>query len=177
MKTILKTLVAVLFTFTACNQNSDKKAAPDTSTSTTSDETEKETTGSFSVNGQKYNGKVEVQKFGAAGKENFSVLCQADGAASSFALLQVTFVTESEAKKNGSVDIYAGSMLPMTEPQPGVAAVTLSGTAPDIKDEEFSGTEKTKTKIQVTGSTFKIDDAKLYTREGKEIVVSAQFNY
>lgn len=148
-----------------------------TSTNTTSGESNKETKGKFTVDGKEYTGDVDIQKFGAAGKENFSVLCQWDGEGSAFALLQITFVTEKEAKTAGTVRVNNGAILAMTDPEPGVAAVVVSGQSEKFGDEQYYGTDKTGSSIKVDEGKLTLDNAKLFNSEGKEIMLSAVLNY
>lgn len=136
-------------------------------------------TGTFSFDGKEVGGNVETQYFGA-GKEtsNFSVLCQHnesnDPSNANFELLQVTFVNEKDAATNPSLKIYqGGSSLPMTEPEPGIVAVSLSGVGNGLTGSEFSGSEKSSGIITVTDRTITIKDLSLFTREGDKKVVNA----
>ena len=133
--------------------------------------------GTFSVDGKEYKGKIEVQHFGAKGKENFSVLCQQDGSNSAFALLQTTFVTESDARGSGEIKIYDGSILPMTDPKPGIATVSLSGFGESFGDKEFSGTGKSTGTINVDGNTISIKDLKIFNREGASKTINASLPF
>lgn len=139
---------------------------------------EEDKTGEFSFDGKEVSGKIQTQYFGDKEKGNFSVLCQHnesdDPMDANHELLQVIFLTEKDATGNPDLKIYDnGSSLPMTEPKPGIVAVSLSGVGNGFGDETFTGSEKSTGSIQVNNRTVIIKDLVLYTRSGDKRTVSA----
>jgi hypothetical protein len=180
-------LAAVLFatTLISCSGSEEKKAeatvtepAADAGpASSTGDKT-----GNFSFDGKSVSGKIETQYFGDKEKANFSVLCQhnesSDPANANFELLQVTFVNEKDATNNPALKIYSnGSSLPMTEPEPGIVAVSLTGVGNGLGSGEFTGSEKSTGTITVKNRTIEIKDLSLFTKEGDKKVITASLPF
>lgn len=140
-------------------------------------------TGTFSFDGKEVSGRVETQHFGSdKTKANFSVLCQHnesdDSANANFELLQVTFRNENDATTNPSLKIYdGGSQLPMTEPEPGIVAVSLSGVGSGLDKDEFTGNEKSTGTIRVSGKTVTIKDLVLFSSSGERKTINAMLPY
>lgn len=177
---ILATSITLL---SACGEKK-KTEASTTSTSaenttTASSESSDEKTGEFSIDGTNVSGKVETQYFGDKEKGNFSVLCQHnEGAASAnFELLQATFVNEKDATTNPNLKIYSRSSLPMTEPEPGIVAVALSGVGGDLGDKEYTGTSKSTGSITISNKVLTIKDLTLYNSDGKMKTVNAKIPF
>lgn len=181
----MKKTIIVLATITlliSCGDN--KKTATDATTSETGstaiNESSDEKTGEFSFDGKSVTGKATTQYFGSdKAKSNFSVLCQHDEAASSanFELLQATFVTEKDATTNPGLKIYSGSSLPMTEPEPGIVAVALSGVGSDLGDKQYTGTDKSTGSISINNRVLTIKDLTLYNSDGKMKTVNAKIPF
>ncbi len=177
-------LAAIIFSVTlnSCGGSDEKKAA-DTVAETASDagltvNNDEDKTGNFSFDDKSVSGKIETQYFGDKEKANFSVLCQHnesnDPSNSNFELLQITFINEKDATTNPALKIYdGGSILPMTEPEPGIVAVSLSGVGNGLGDQQFTGSEKSTGSITVKGRTVEIKDLSLFTREGAKKVINA----
>lgn len=177
------TLIAfLLLIFCACNSQgseTDKtinKELKENNASMNIDEEEGKT-GIFKVDGKSFTGKVTTQHFGAEGKQNFSVLCQQNGENSSFALLQITFVIESDARGSKELKVYHGSMLPMTDPEPGIVTVDLSGYGEKFGDTQYGGTSKSEGTIKVANNTISFKNLKIYNQDGKEVSVDAEIPF
>lgn len=173
-----------LFLIVACGENKKTETnnnTPTTETSTTSSgsESSDEKTGEFSFDGKSVTGSSSTQYFGDKEKGNFSVLCQHNESATSanFELLQATFVNEKDATTNPNLKIYSGSSLPMTEPEPGIVAVALSGVGSDLGEKEYTGTSKSTGSISVSNRVLIIKDLTLYNSEGKMKTVSAKIPF
>ncbi|SDD96984.1 hypothetical protein [Niabella drilacis] len=135
-------------------------------------------TGSFSFDGKEVAAEVTTQYFGSDKvKSNFSVLCQHnEGGATNpdFQLLQVTFVNEQDAATNPALKIYdGGSSLPMTEPEPGIVAVALSGVGSGLGSKQFTGNEKSTGSITVKNRTMELKDLVLFNEDGEKKTVNA----
>lgn len=174
MKTLLCLFIFSAFLF-SCGNNAEREA---TTTSTNETASQADKTGSFSFDGKTVNGKVETQYHGDRERGNFSVLCQhnesSDISNSNFELLQVTFINEKDANTNPHLKIYdSGSSLPMTEPEPGIVAVSLSGVGSDLDNKEFTGTEKSTGSILVKNRIVEIKDLILFNADGEKRTVNA----
>lgn len=181
-------LVAVIgsITLISCAGNSDKKAAgaladkmADGGLTVNSEDAK---TGTFSIDGKEVSAGVTTQYFGDKEKGNFSVLCQhnesSDPAGVNFELLQVIFINEKDATTNPALKIYSnGSSLPMTEPEPGIVAVSLTGVGNGLGSDEFTGSEKSTGTITVKNRTIEIKDLSLFTSEGEKKVITASLPF
>lgn len=159
------------------NKKSGQETGSNPNSTVTMDNNDTQKSGSFTIDGKSYTGKISTQHFGSGEKPNFSVLCQFDGEGSDFALLQTTFVNEAEARGNSDIKIYDGSMLPMTDVKPGVATVVLSGFGLSLGEKEFSGTDKSGGSIKVSGNTLTISDLNLFNSEGNKKTISASLKF
>ena len=184
-QTVIPMLVfsALLF---SCGDTTDKKvedtvakemAGSDMVISSTEDKN-----GTFSFDGKEVSAKVETQYFGDKTKGNFSVVCQhneSDNPANAnFELLQVTFISEKDATTNTHLKIYeGGSSLPVTEPEPGIVAVSLTGVGNGFGSGEFTGNEKSTGSIAVANRTIIIKDLVLFTGSGEKRVVNATLRF
>lgn len=185
MKHILISCSLLFAALCACNNEGE---------STTSNATQKETgsvgltvndsedkTGTFSFDGKSVTGKVETQYFGDKEKGNYSVLCQHNEGGNdnpNFELLQIIFLNEKDATSNPGLKIYdGGSVLPMTEPQPGIVSVTLSGMGSNLGSKEFSGSEKSTGSIAVKNRIVEITDLSLYNSNGEKRTVNAKIPF
>ncbi|MGJ7031751.1 hypothetical protein [Niabella hirudinis] len=135
-------------------------------------------TGKFSFDGKEVSAEVTTQYFGSdKEKSNFSVLCQhneGDAANPNFELLQVTFINEMDATANPALKIYdGGSMLPTTEPEPGIVSVALSGVGNGLGSKEFTGSGKSTGRIVVKNKTVELKDLVLFNADGEKKVVNA----
>lgn len=181
-QTILPVLIfsALLF---SCNTNNTEKKIDDTVKKVAADagmEVNSEgKTGTFSFDGKEVNGKIETQYFGSnKEKDNFSVLCQHNAsdnpADANHELLQVIFLNEKDATTNPNLKIYdSGSSLPMTEPEPGIVAVSLTGVGSGLDKKEFTGTGKSTGSISVSNKTITIKDLLLFTSDGEKRTINA----
>lgn len=156
--------------------NSTIKAAAAANGITSNNEAGK--TGRFSFDGKEVSAEVTTQYFGNdKEKSNFSVLCQhneGDAANPDFELLQVTFINEKDANTNPALKIYdGGSVLPMTEPEPGVVSVALSGLGSGFNRKQFTGTEKSTGSIAVKNRIVEIKDLVLLNSDGEKKIVNA----
>jgi hypothetical protein len=175
---ILFTAVAALLS--ACGEKKKTEASTTSTstenTSTASNESSDDKTGEFTFDGKTVTGNASIQYFGSdKEKSNFSILCQHNEGATSanFELLQATFVNEKDATTNPNLKIYSGSSLPMTEPEPGIVAVALSGVGSDLGDKQFTGTSKSTGSITISNKVLIIKDLTLYDSDGKMKTVSA----
>jgi hypothetical protein len=181
MKNLTIISLALLTLFAACTdgqKSSDEDAALNSIT-TNNDDAQ---TGSFSFDGKSVEGVVSTQYFGDKVKGNFSVLCQHDNEGGSgnpdFALLQITFLNESDAINNPSLKVFDGPTLAMSDSQPGFATITLSGRGNGlIKAKSFSGTDKTTGNISVSGRTITLKDVTLYNHDGAMKTVNATISF
>lgn len=174
-------LLVLSFIIFSCNNDTEKpEEETGTKISLSTNDTEGKQ-GSFSFDGKEVNGETEIQYFGDKEKGNFSVLCQhneGDAMNPDFELLQVTFLTEKEANEGVNLKIYdGGSILPMTEPEPGIVTVSLKGNGKGFSNEEFTGTEKSTGTIEVKNKTVILKDIVLFTRSGDKRVVNANLPY
>jgi len=181
MKNLTIISLALLTLFVACKngqKSTDEEAA--LKSITVNDDEAK--TGSFSFEGKSIEGAVSTQYFGDKVKGNFSVLCQHDNDGGTekpnFALLQITFLNESDAINNPSLKVYDGPTLPTTDPLPGLVAITLSGRGNGlIKAKSFSGADKTTGNISVSDRTITLKDITLYNSEGAMKKVNAKISF
>ncbi len=125
----------------------------------TSEETEK--TGSYTVDGQTYKGKITLQKMA---KDQYSVLCQQD---EPFSLLQLIFTNEKEARS--SATLKAGDSFYSMEP--GEVHVSLSG------DKDFVTTSESTGSITVSGNSVTLKDLQLINSDKKSKVVNATLSF
>lgn len=158
----------------SCNNNKGNEI--NTTTGEINSEVAK--TGTFSFDGKTVSGKVETQYFGDKEKGNFSVLCQhnqsSDPGDANFELLQITFNNEKEATAVSNLKVYDnGSTLPMTEPEPGIVAVSLSGVGNGLGNKEYTGTEKTTGTITVKNRSIEIKELVLFDSDGDRKTVNA----
>ncbi|MCD2423428.1 hypothetical protein LQ567_11695 [Niabella pedocola] len=181
-QTIFPALVFSLLLVSCGNSNMDKKAdhtvkeAAAASGIETGSDADKP--GRFSVDGKEVHAAVTTQYFGNdKERSGFSVLCQhneGDATNPNFQLLQVTFVNEKDATTNPALKIYdGGSTLPMTEPEPGIVAVALSGIGAGFNNEEFTGSKKSTGTITVADRAVTIKDLVLFTQSGEKKTVNA----
>lgn len=181
MKSLTIISLALLTLFAACKggqKSSDEDAA--LNSITINDDDAK--TGSFSFDGKSIEGEVSTQYFGDKVKGNFSVLCQHDNDGGTdnpnFALLQITFLNESDAINNPSLKVHDGPTLALSDPQPGLATITLSGRGNGLtKANSFSGTDKTTGSISVSDRTITLKDITLYNRDGAMKTLSAKISF
>ncbi len=125
-----------------------------------------EKTGTFTVDGKEFSGKVQVQTFAEIkGERSFSVLVQQDGEKSDFALLQTTFVNEKEARGSSTLKLHSGSIMPMSEIELGIVTVALSGSGYDLGDKEFTGKDNSTGTVKVSGSELTITDLKVFSSD------------
>jgi len=185
MKHILISCTILLVTLSACNNEGESsvgttgKKEADEAGLTVNEREDK--TGTFSFDGKSVTGKVETQYFGDREKGNYSVLCQHNEGGNenpNFELLQVIFLNEKEATGNPAPKIYdGGSVLPMTEPEPGIISVTLSGVGSNLDNKEFTGSEKSTGSIAVKNRTIEITDLSLYNSNGEKRIVNAKIPF
>jgi len=182
-KLILITSVALSVFVTSC-----KDTTKDKINETVNSEAEKAgidvdesgKTGNFSFDGKDFSAPVETQYFGDKEKGNFSVLCQHNNSDKpedpNFELLQVTFLNEKDAE-NSPLKIYdGGSSLPMTEPEPGIVAVSLTGVGNGL-ESEFTGNGKSTGTISVQNKTVTLKDVVLFNSKGSSKTVNAVLSY
>ena len=134
-------------------------------------------TGSFSIDEKNYSAPVETQYFGDHEKGNFSLLCQHnesdDPENANHQLLQLIFLNEKDAQ-NATLKIYeGGSSLPMTDPEPGIVAVSLSGVGNGLDKSEFTGSTKSTGTISVKNRIATLKDVVLFNAEGAKKVINA----
>lgn len=137
-------------------------------------------TGNFSFDGKDFSAATETQYFGDKEKGNFSILCKHSNSDKpedpNFELLQVTFVNENDAN-NSPLKIYHRSILPMTEPEPGIVAVSLSGVGNGLGDSEFTGNGKSTGTITVKDRMLTLKEVVLFNSAGEQKVVNASLSY
>lgn len=182
----MKKTIIVFAAITFLISCGDKKKTTTDNSSTTetnttiSNDNDSEKTGDFSFDGKSVAGRVTTQYFSSdKEKSNFSVLCQHDESATSanFELLQTTFITEKDAITNPNLKIYSGSMLPMTEPEPGIVTVSLSGVGSDLGDKPFVGSSKSTGSITISDRSLVIKDLTLYNSDGASKTVNAKIPF
>lgn len=180
-KLILPALISSTLLF-SCGDKTEKKISDTVNEKaaeaglTVNDDEDK--TGTFSFDGKEVKGKIQTQYFGIKETDNFSVLCQHnasdDPMDANFERIQVIFLTEKDATTNPNLEIYnGGSSLPMTEPKPGMVAVSLSGVGNGFGNETFTGSEKSTGSIKVNNHTVEIKNLVLFTRSGEKRTVNA----
>lgn len=183
-KLILTTSVALSMLAISC-KDSTKDKINETVNSEASkmgiDSDESGKTGNFSFDGKDFSAKVETQYFGDKEKGNFSVLCQHnesdDPENANHELLQVIFLNENDANTS-TLKIYdGGSSLPMTEPEPGIVSVSLSGVGNGLDKSQFTGTEKSTGTITVKDKTVTLKDVVLFNMDGEKKVINATLPY
>ncbi len=173
---------AALCLLVACGDSkkkpSNEASAQTDNTNTSLGQNDDEKTGEFTIDGATVTGKVTTQYFGDKEKGNFSVLCQHNEGATSanFELLQVTFVNEKDATSS-TLKIHDSGNLPMTEPEAGLVAVSLSGVGSDLGDKQFTGSGKSTGSITVSNRVLTIKDLTLYNSDGKMKTVSARIGF
>ncbi len=183
MKKVIFTTAIALSVFTiSCKENKDKVSETLKTEAAKEglqiDDTEK--TGTFSFDGKSFSAPVETQYFGDKEKGNFSVLCQHNSdnpTDPNFELLQVTFLNEKDANSSHLKIYDGGGSLPMTEPEPGIVAVTLSGVGNGLGDSEFTGNGKSTGTITVKDRTVTLKDMVLFNSNGDKKVVNAALSY
>ena len=182
----MKKTIIVFAAITFLISCGDKKKTTTDNSSTTetnttiSNDNDSEKTGDFSFDGKSVAGRVTTQYFSSdKEKSNFSVLCQHDesNTSANFELLQTTFVTEKDATTNPNLKIYSGSMLPMTEPEPGIVTVSLSGVGSDLGDKQFTGSSKSTGSITISDRSLVIKDLTLYNSDGASKTVNAKIPF
>lgn len=181
MKNLTIISLALLTLFSAC-KGSQKSSDEDAALKSITINDDDANTGDFSFDGKSLQGDVSTQYFGDKVKGNYSVLCQHDnqGGAENpdFALLQITFLNESDAINNPSLKVHDGPTLAMSDPQPGLVAISLSGRGNGlIKAKSFSGTDKTTGNISVSDRTLTLKDVTLYNRDGAMKTVNAKISF
>ncbi|GAB3426114.1 hypothetical protein GCM10027516_29710 [Niabella aquatica] len=119
-------------------------------------------TANFSVGDITYSGKVSTQYFGDKAKDGFSIVCQQD---EPYALLQVTFATEAQAK--GSLKPAEG----FYSMEPGEAHIALSGAK--LGSQEFVTKEESTGSISVEGNKLVLKNLKLFNLDGHSKTVNA----
>lgn len=162
----------------ACSSNNTNNAIKETINDTQLLDEGKEKIGTFSFDNKEVSGHVITQYFGKKENANFSVLCQHneanDPANSNYELLQVTFITVKDATTNPRFKIYdGGSILPVTDPEPGIVSVVLSGVGSNFNNEEFTGNAQSTGSITVINRTINIENLALFTRTGEKKIISA----
>lgn len=182
IRLLATSLSLAIIIFCSCNgqkSKSDKvidKALEENSAAMSLDEDQGKK-GNFKVDDKIFVGEVTTQHFGATGKQNFSVLCQQDREGSSFALLQITFVIESDARGSKELKLYDEPMLPMTDPQPGIVTVVLTGYGEAFGEKEFSGTSTSTGNVSVSNNTITLKNLKLFNQEKKEVTINAEIPF
>ena len=78
---------------------------------------------------------------------------------------------------NPNLKIYSGSMLPMTEPEPGIVTVSLSGVGSDLGDKPFVGSSKSTGSITISDRSLVIKDLTLYNSDGATKTVNAKIPF
>ncbi|HEX2627378.1 MAG TPA: hypothetical protein VHM26_00150 [Chitinophagaceae bacterium] len=152
--------------FIACNNDKDTKAEPSAekkeTTATTPEET-KDGSGTFTVDGTNFSGKVSTQTLA---QQQFSVLCQQD---SPFNLFQATFKDKADFEANKSFK-PSGSFMTV---DPGTVHISAS------KDNTEYQTKSSSTgSIEVSGTTITVKDLMLYDNTSdKTITVSATVSF
>lgn len=143
--------------------------------------TETSKTGNFSFDGKTFSAPVETQYFGDKVKGNFSVMSQHnesdDPQNVNFELLQVIFNSENDAQSSPLKIYDGGSTLPMTEPEPGIVAVSLTGVGNGLDKTEFTGTGKSTGTISVKDKTVTLKDLVLFNDKGEQKVINATLPY
>ncbi|MEO6820404.1 MAG: hypothetical protein ABI204_11790 [Ginsengibacter sp.] len=182
MKLSTTVIAFITLLFCSCNGQSSKggeptNKEPEENNASLSLDDDNGKTGNFKVDGKDFSGKVTTQHFGDKEKGNFSVLCQEDGEKSNFALLQITFVTESDARGKRELKLHDSPMLPMTDPVPGIVAVGLTGFGEKFGDKEYSGTSKSSGTINVSNNTISLKNLKIYNQDTKEVTVDAEIPF
>ncbi|WP_300596752.1 hypothetical protein [Niabella sp.] len=181
-QTIFPALAFFLLLLACGNSNTDKKTTTTIKEAASANGIEPGSeagkTGKFSFDGKEVSAEVTTQYFGSdKEKSNFSLLCQhneGDAANPNFELLQVTFLSEKDATTNPALKIYdGGSTLPMTEPEPGIVSVALTGVGSGLSSKEFTGSEKSTGSITVKNRTVEIKDLVLFNADGEKRVVNA----
>lgn len=182
MKRIMLPVLISSVLLLSCGNNTEKKISDTVNEKaaevglTVNDEEDK--IGNFSFDGKEVSGKIQTQYFGNKETDNFSVLCQHnesdDPANANFERLQVIFLTEKDATTNPNLTIYnGGSSLPMTEPEPGIVAVSLEGEGSGLGKNVFTGRDKSTGSIKVNNRTIEIKDLVLYDMDGGKRTVNA----
>lgn len=185
MKKVIFTTAIALSAFTiSCKDNTKDKINDTIKTEAAKEglqieDTDK--TGTFSFDGKSFSAPVETQYFGDKEKGNFSVLCQHnesdDPENANHELLQLIFLTEKDANTS-QLKIYdGGSSLPMTEPEPGIVGVSLTGVGNGLDKTQYTGTEKSTGTITVKNRTVTLKDVVLFNSDGDKKVVNATLPY
>lgn len=185
MKNLILTTAFGLLLFALSCKDNTKNKVDETINSEASkngiESKDSEKTGTFSIDGKEYSAKTETQYFGDKEKGNFSVLCQHNNSDNptdaNFELLQITFVNEKDATSSALKIYDGGSSLPMTEPEPGIVSVSLSGVGNGLGDAEFTGSEKSTGSISVKNNTVTLKDVVLYNSKGEKKTVNASLPY
>lgn len=184
-KLIFSTAIGLSMLAISCKDNTKEKINETVNSETAKagiDSDESGKTGTFSFDGKDFSAPVEKQYFGNKEKGNFSVLMQHNESDSNpenanFELLQVIFLNENDANSS-SLKIYdGGSSLPMTEPEPGIVAVALSGIGNGLGSAEFTGTGKSTGTITVKNKTVTLKDVVLFNDKGEQKTVNATMPY
>lgn len=180
MKKIILTTAIILSLFNISCKDKMKETVNSEASKMGVDSDESGKTGNFSIDGKDFSGDIETQYFGDKVKGNFSVLMKneegKDPMKPDSRLLQITFLTENDAH-NSPLKIYHSSILPMTEPEPGIVAVALSGVGNDLGDTRFTGSDKSTGIITVKDNTITLKDIVLFNATGEKKVVNASFSY
>jgi len=147
VKSICMITIAILV-IAGCN-NTDKSSEEKIAKETMASNEDKDLTGTFTVDGKTFTGRVSVQHFEATGE--FSVLCQNNDGEGT--LLQTIFNTEADARTPGDLKIvYGGNkdakavaiMVELTwrttDASKGTAKITKDGSKNVL---EFDGSEVT----------------------------------
>ncbi len=173
MKKQLLSFLVFLLLIVSCNNNADNKtteSAPENSLQI--DNTDGKT-GTFTANQTQYKGVVTTQYFGSKEKGNFSVLCQQDADNGKFTLLQTTFITEKDALEMNGFKLYHKAMLPMTEAEPGLVAISLNGNNEELGATEYTGSSTSTGSIAVKNRTLLLKNIQLFNQKGEEQIVNA----
>jgi hypothetical protein len=165
MKRITTVFLLAAGFFVSCNNDKDKTAdtpgAKKENTSFTSEES-KDGSGSFTVDGTSFNGKVTTQQLA---QQQFSVLCEND---SPYKILQITFKDKTDYGANASFKPSSGFMTM----EAGTAHVSVSG------DDEMATKASSTGSIEVSGNTITIKDLKLSNMANdKNVTVSATVTF
>jgi hypothetical protein len=177
MKKQFFSFICATLLFYSCSNNTAGTKNENTADNGSGINSDEEKTGEFRVNETRYAGPVSIQYFGSKEKGNFFVRCQQDTDDGKFALLQTTFLSETDALENPVHKIYAGAILPMTNPEPGLVTVTLHGNNENLGDKEYTGHSTSTGSITVKNRTLIIKDVTLFNSEGNRQVINASIPF
>ncbi len=154
--------LSIAATLTSCGPKAPETGtpSPSVSASTSADGEDRAatgTTGTFTVDGKTYTGKVTLQTFPS--NKAFSVICQDDA----FGLVQITFHNEADARKAQTVKLTDLSYSKANEP--GTANISLSPFAGgETNTSESAGGTATITADSGGKATITFENAALSTK-------------